>query len=129
MTFSFLSFLTSFLFTFLGLFPVQHAMAVRTQRDTLLDFCHGGGKPSVSHQLVNTFFIGASDDVVEVDNRRVLQTTVGAFLRRFKLIPYFFLSRPVNAGGFNMLFFILLVPVVSVLLLFFFALDEVFVWH
>lgn len=108
---------------------MQHAVAVRTQRDTLLDFCHGGGKPPVSHQLVDTFFIGASDDVVEVDNRRVLQTTVGAFLRRFKLIPYFFLSRPVNAGGLNMLFFIFLVPVVSVLLLFFFALDEVFVWH
>ena len=108
---------------------MQHAVAVRTQRDTLLDFCHGGGKPSVSYQLVNTFFIGASDDVMEVDNRRVLQTTVGAFLRRFKLIPYFFLSHSINTGGFNMLFFILLVPVVSVLLLFFFVLDGVFVWH
>ena len=108
---------------------MQHAVAVRTQRDTLLDFCHGGGKPSVSYQLVDAFFIRASDDVMEVDNRRVLQTTVGAFLRRFKLIPYFFLSHSINTGGFNMLFFILLVPVVSVLLLFFFVLDGVFVWH
>lgn len=104
-------------------------MAVGTQRDTLLDLLPGGGKPSVSHQLVYTFFVRASDDVMKVNNRRVLQTTVGAFLRSFKLVPYFFLPHSINTGGLNMLFFVLLVPVVSVLLLLFFALDGVFVWH
>ena len=108
---------------------MQHAVAVRTQRDALLDFCHGGGKPSVSYQLVDAFFIGASDDVMEVDNRRVLQTTVGAFLRRFKRIPYFFLSRFVNTGALNMGLFVFFVIFSFVFLLFFFTLEGVFVWH
>ena len=108
---------------------MQHAVAVRTQRDTLLDFCHGGGKPSVSYQLVDAFFIRASDDVVEVDNRRVLQTTVGAFLRRFKLIPYFFLPHSINTGALNMGLFVFFVIFFFVFLLFFFTLEGVFVWH
>jgi hypothetical protein len=104
-------------------------VAVGTQRDTLLDLLPGGGKPSVSHQLVYTFFVRASDNVMKVNNCRVLQTTMGAFLRSLKLVPYFFLPHSINTGGLNMFFSVIAVPVVSVLLLFFFSLDGVFVWH
>ena len=119
----------AFLFAFLGLFPVQHAVAVGTQRDTLLDFCHGGGEPSVSHQLVYTFFVRASDNVMKINNCRVLQTTMGAFLRSFKLVPYFFLPHSINTGALNMGLFVFFVIFFFVFLLFFFTLEGVFVWH
>lgn len=108
---------------------MQHAVAVGAQRDALLDFFHCCRKTPVGYEFVDALFVRASDNVMEVDNRRVLQTAVGAFLRSFKLVPRLLIPCLVNAGGLNMLFFVLLVPVVSVLLLFFFTLEGVFVWH
>ena len=128
-TFSFLSFLTAFLFGFLRFVPMQHAVAVRTQGYALLDFFHSRRKTPIGYEFVDALFLGASDDVVEINKRWVLKAAVGAFLRSFKLVPCFFVSRFIYTGAFYMSIFIFFVIFFLVLSLLDTAKFGVFVWH
>jgi hypothetical protein len=125
--------LQAFLFApslnFLSFVPVQHTMAVSTQRYAFFDLLHCGGKASISHKFIDASLVFATNHVVEINNRWVLQPALTALLRRLELHPNLFLTALVYSRALKVGFFVPFVMQLLVFGLLNLSYYGVFIWH